>query len=52
MANMVSRTLARNPEQYFQTETGGFANRGAKGDGSKDYVGAFWLANGLQGVYD
>jgi hypothetical protein len=52
MANMVSRTLARNPEQYFQTETGGFANRGAKGDGGKDYIGSSWLSSGLNGIYD
>jgi hypothetical protein len=52
MANMVSRTLARNPEQYFQTETGGFANRNAKGGSGHDYLGASWIANGLQGIYD
>jgi hypothetical protein len=52
MANMTSRTLARNPEQFFQTETGGFANKTAKGGSGHDYLGAAWLANGLNGIYD
>lgn len=51
MANMVSREIVRHPQQYFQTDIGGFATR-TKDFGGKDYIGASWLANGLNGVYD
>jgi hypothetical protein len=52
MANMASRTMARNPEKYFQTAIGGWAGSPNKAQDKIDYVGADWIARGLQGIYD
>ena len=53
MANMVSRQLARNPDKFFVTETGGFAgNFKNLGGNNKDYIGSSWLSDGLNGIYD
>jgi hypothetical protein len=53
MANMVSRQMARNPEKYFITSVGGFAGAPTvQGTDKGDYVGADWIARGLNGVYD
>lgn len=52
MANMVSRQMARNPEKYFITATGGWAGAASRGGDKQDYVGADWIARGLQGIYD
>lgn len=52
MANMVSRQLIRNPERYFVTTTGGFANRYVANDGSKAYIGPTWITSNLDGIYD
>jgi hypothetical protein len=53
MANMVSRQLARNPELFFQTEIGGFAGRGKYDSGNdRMYIGASWICDRLDGIYD
>ena len=53
MANMLSRQLARNPDQFFVTTTGGFAySSKLQSANEKDYVGPSWLTEGLRGVYD
>jgi hypothetical protein len=52
MANMASRQLARNPDQYFVTAVGGFAGPSTRSGEKRDYVGASWIAQGLQGIYD
>jgi hypothetical protein len=51
MANMSSRQLARNPQQYFITAVGGFATS-VKPEGEKDYIGSSWISEGLNGIYD
>jgi hypothetical protein len=52
MANMVSRTLARNPLIQFQESEGGWAKAFKTQPDGKEYVGSAWLANSLSGLYD
>jgi hypothetical protein len=52
MANMVSRQMARNPEKYFITAVGGWAGSAKAAGDSRSYVGADWIARGLEGIYD
>lgn len=52
MANMASRMMMRYPEKYFTTAIGGWAGTPKQAQEKSDYVGADWIARGLQGIYD